>query len=950
MRLFYKKSLFCLLFISLILPHFASAFELEAQYPNIEIFGLSLSITKYSSPAEYFRYFFSIGIFVSVTLAALVIIFGGIYYLVSFGKQKFTSEGKDWIKSGISGLIIIMATYLIVYTINPALIYFKIPGLFPPNWQGILPTYFPNNPLPSSNYKEIPLGALTENLLSRKTDCYAFDSAGDPINGEIIKTDDKGNIPGPTFTDHDRVDCVLKLADAIQKKTKVAKDLSDAITNIMKQCNCSDSKDDKGNLFCDKDCTDDTEKQCDNPPSSDKKCTGECAQKACKISDKITDKNAYCCPAGVKEQIEHGKPPIVLGGNGAGCNEPEKKYAGLDEFRTSLSAENIVNLVEEQHMIDKRNIITINQQNWNNLKLIEQLMYLNEKINRMKKIIDEDLKQLKNAGKEMANCYTVKSSVDFLKISEKTSKDEKTIKAIKTFSDSETGEPVNSSKYCDGFNYGNSSCYKACQDICPDTEKDIFGYNNCYLNCQNNASCLKKQEKCLQSWFNNKKCSGDTFSNFGECVTSCRNQCKDACSKIYSNCSNSDELKLCQQQCGDNSKCLLGDETTLGSINTCLYTPPTRGLYGPENQCLNLSNDKSNLENCINNSYQCKYGSYQYAGYADCVEYGKNYSSSYLYKHPEVQKCPYPYLPNPYSSLCYNSEQPARCEYMCPETTKCPASSKCPDCPCGVTDTNNIKEYRVVESDCGQYSYNGDPLTFYCRSAWEPEAPVTGKWNPISKSDEIPIGQTVDDSQKWAQALSKAIDDFSKKVDNKDNDDDKKGIIQFLKKIGDEKNYCKCNSTFEDGKPVCHTDCLYTESEGKSPFCIFSPCSGNPCQKMIDLLSKVSDQYNKIKDAYITFYNSSTGSLSDILKKLTYSRKQMSKCSQQIVSFTGNIGIVSTINCTRAFREGFLNSKTFPITTETPAGCYGQLAGIFINKNDQPQLTDNWFCASMLVK
>src|SRR3989344_9315591 len=106
-------------------PGVISAFEVS--YPPI--FGLNLNDT--STFPEYARYFFSIGIFVSATLAALVIIFGGIYYLISFGSGKFTGEGKEWIKAGFLGLFLILGSYLIVYTINPDLAIFRLNGLKP---------------------------------------------------------------------------------------------------------------------------------------------------------------------------------------------------------------------------------------------------------------------------------------------------------------------------------------------------------------------------------------------------------------------------------------------------------------------------------------------------------------------------------------------------------------------------------------------------------------------------------------------------------------------------------------------------------------------------------------------------------------------------------------------------------------------------------------------------
>ncbi|MBA4318590.1 MAG: hypothetical protein C0412_09325, partial [Flavobacterium sp.] len=340
MKIKNKKIFFiCLLIIFFALP--LGSYALEINYPNF--FGLT--ITQYTSLSEYAKYFFNLGMALAGTLAVLVIIFGGIYYLISFSRGKFTNEGKEWVKSGIIGLIILLSAYLIVYTINPDLIYFRLERLIP-ILSGIFPNPNPPGPsVPITIYNEIPIGTLTENLLTRTTDCYDFDDNGDPIPGKQITTDDNRTMAGPTYLDHDRADCLLKLSQATEKKAQIVKKLSDEITKLMNLCSCSSGADCKNNTCAKdgKDCIYPSSGKC---PINAKYigCTDPCKDSCSNKSCSCQGKNCESCPKNsgikdpktnkeltVKEVIERG--PIKI----TDCNGLEKNYAGLDEFRSQFS-------------------------------------------------------------------------------------------------------------------------------------------------------------------------------------------------------------------------------------------------------------------------------------------------------------------------------------------------------------------------------------------------------------------------------------------------------------------------------------------------------------------------------------------------------------------------------------------------------------------------------------
>lgn len=937
-----------------------SVSALEVKYPPI--FGLR--ITEISSFPEYAKYFFNLGIALAGTLAVLVIIFGGVYYLISFGRGKFTNEGKEWIKAGIIGLLILVSAYLIVYTINPDLIYFRLEKLIP-ILSNILPGAGPAGPsVPVVVYNEIPIGTLTENLISRTTDCYDFDYNGDPIAGDQVKTDDNKTVAGPTYRDHDRVDCILKLGQAAEKKAKIASDLSNEIIKLMQTCSCAG----KCDPMCDKN---------SGCAVSGKKCVGSCVKGACAPSGS----EGNCCPQDVKNKIEHG--PIKIGA------DIKKEYKGLDEFRTQIS--NISSLIEKQVQVEGKQIIIIALDKWHGLKLIEQLMYFKEKTEKIKSAVETDLKQLNDARAVLANCYTAKSSVDLLEIIEATKKEEKVIMIQKTFTDPATNTLVDSSKYCKGFSYANSDCYNTCQNMCPEYSQQAI---DCYKGCpeckDNDLNCLKGQKKCMQQCFDSRECVAGNFSGtMQNCINNCRNQCSDICSQKF--LQNSDEFKKCKERCDNNSKCLLENE------DKCLVN------FQDLKQCASQDGDFSNLKNCIDGSHLCEYCSSQYSGYPDCVTNPKrqDYSSSSLYLHPGYQVCE-----NPYDNY-YGME--AWCIDVYPETAKCSSASECPDCPCAIvketisqtisqssnssnynynppqslpgepgyvpgggssgggsqggtkTIQTTFSNYRTCSGQCGEYGYNGDPLTFYCKS---PEGILSDEEKSgelkyesairytCSKTYEIPVGQGVDNAREWADELFKNISDFTKKVQN---------MVKYLKQIGEEKNYCQCDSKYDGDAPICKTDCQYNEETTTTtidpytgeeitttvpPSCTFVPCSGNPCQKMINLLSAVSGYYDKIKEGLASLnLFILIGKRTDIVKELIYSRNTMNDCSvyakQQnpvyiyssvVTEFRSFVeGPIKTISCYRAYMNGFVQER-----------CYGWFEG-FVSTPPE-DLTDNWFC------
>ncbi|MAF20591.1 MAG: hypothetical protein CMI55_02830 [Parcubacteria group bacterium] len=128
-----KIFIILLLFIcaSLFITNFASArYKIETTIPTP---GFNL-LPKDASPdlATYIRgiYLFGIGL---VGVAALVYLtIGGLIYMTSdtIGSKE---KAKEYIWGAISGLILALAAYLILYTINPNLVKLKKPELPKPS-------------------------------------------------------------------------------------------------------------------------------------------------------------------------------------------------------------------------------------------------------------------------------------------------------------------------------------------------------------------------------------------------------------------------------------------------------------------------------------------------------------------------------------------------------------------------------------------------------------------------------------------------------------------------------------------------------------------------------------------------------------------------------------------------------------------------------------------------
>ena len=292
-----------------------------------------------------------------------------------------------------------------------------------------------------------------------------------------------------------------------------------------------------------------------------------------------------------------------------------------------------------------------------------------------------------------------------------------------------------------------------------------------------------------------------------------------------------------------------------------------------------------------------------------------------------------------------------------------------------------ISDFGLISGQCQEYKYNDDPLTFYCKQDWWNE-PALQEQEPLAnnyvcpKEKEIPVGQAVDNSQKWAKKLLQYQGEFILKTEE---------LIKHLQKIALEKDYCKCGSDCGNSEKTCNAPCspkLETDPDtgAQSCICVNQGCQGNPCQKLINLLlgkelnapcpknEKIDGPeqiYNQIKAKLNIINDFIIKNRTDILKELIYSRKTMNECSSE--SKANTVAEQTRLESCRRIRNNFVSpiadDKTIINNKEINYPCYGiDLGDIFLptiletpdssssssanNNNKSPTIpaTDNWFC------
>ena len=100
----------------------------ETDYPKIDDERPESTIT---SVPKYVKYVYNFFIWASALLALIVLVMGGFKYFISAGSIDKIRDAKSQITAAILGLLILFASYLILTSINPDLVVFRLKRIKP---------------------------------------------------------------------------------------------------------------------------------------------------------------------------------------------------------------------------------------------------------------------------------------------------------------------------------------------------------------------------------------------------------------------------------------------------------------------------------------------------------------------------------------------------------------------------------------------------------------------------------------------------------------------------------------------------------------------------------------------------------------------------------------------------------------------------------------------------
>jgi len=120
---FHKAPLLIIAALLVVLPYCAFA--------QVQISLTIPGVTSASSPGGFVGGLYNFALLASGILAFGAIVWGGIKYITAAGSPSGQSEGKEWIKGAIYGLILLFGAYLILNIINPDIVSLSLPTLAP---------------------------------------------------------------------------------------------------------------------------------------------------------------------------------------------------------------------------------------------------------------------------------------------------------------------------------------------------------------------------------------------------------------------------------------------------------------------------------------------------------------------------------------------------------------------------------------------------------------------------------------------------------------------------------------------------------------------------------------------------------------------------------------------------------------------------------------------------
>jgi len=129
-----KKYIFIITIIILLLSgnsvYAQAARQLGVDYPDIP-YAQTTPETEDTPIPEYFQYIYYFFLISAGALAVLIVVVGGVQYLLSAGNPGKMQDAKERIVSALLGLLLLVGSYGILYSINPRLILFDVEEIRP---------------------------------------------------------------------------------------------------------------------------------------------------------------------------------------------------------------------------------------------------------------------------------------------------------------------------------------------------------------------------------------------------------------------------------------------------------------------------------------------------------------------------------------------------------------------------------------------------------------------------------------------------------------------------------------------------------------------------------------------------------------------------------------------------------------------------------------------------
>lgn len=229
MKKYQKNCLILLLVVFFLVALIGFSFaqkELEVKYPNIP--GAETPVTAKTPLPQYIRYIFNFTISLVGFFIFIILIRGGVKYLTSAGNPAKMEDAKKQLFAALVGLIIILCSYLILYYINPQLLFLQEPELI-----AVKPDIAPPVvPLAEQTLKatELPIGKLID-WTGEKIDEGSPTSPIYDYEGVIAET---------------RLERIKILIQEVLKTAKKTRDVSEKIVktaekikSLTDSCSCS---------------------------------------------------------------------------------------------------------------------------------------------------------------------------------------------------------------------------------------------------------------------------------------------------------------------------------------------------------------------------------------------------------------------------------------------------------------------------------------------------------------------------------------------------------------------------------------------------------------------------------------------------------------------------------------------------------------------------------------